>query len=50
MKMFPAGAGMNRDNICIRRHGNHVPRRRGDEPLKTFVVADLVACSPQARG
>ncbi len=30
--MFPAGAGMNRNQISPQIHVENVPRRRGDEP------------------
>ena len=48
--MFPAGAGMNRQN-GEREPGNyHVPRRRGDEPSMYFSTILAKRCSPQARG
>ena len=40
--MFPAGAGMNRPILGIRGNSCRVPRRRGDEPLSTFVSGSAV--------
>ena len=48
--MFPAGAGMNRGYKFLGYLSYYVPRRRGDEPLKSKSKSKPKLCSPQARG
>ena len=48
--MFPASAGMNRENHHIDEPGADVPRKRGDEPLLQIHLDLMLVCSPQARG
>ena len=48
--MFPAGAGMNRGALLLRRLDSYVPRRRGDEPWVGEMQVRYNICSPQARG
>ena len=48
--MFPAHAGMNRENEGGGKNLSYVPRARGDEPfLDRFGLSDGV-CSPRTRG
>ena len=48
--MFPASAGMNRDQYDTMDTGMDVPRKRGDEPAIICGVLVWNQCSPQARG
>jgi len=48
--VFPAGAGMNRDELDDLAVVERVPRRRGDEPQFVHVGRGRRECSPQARG
>ena len=50
VKLFPAGAGMNRNSGGGSGLVGPVPRRRGDEPDEAFRHALFAFCSPQARG
>ena len=48
--VFPAGAGMNRNETMAVFLNTSVPRRRGDEPGGVLSVRFVHRCSPQARG
>ncbi len=48
--MFPACAGMNRDDGCGWGAPNYVPRMRGDEPETLVSIGFGTGCSPHARG
>ena len=50
IRLFPAGAGMNRRGGAKTDLHSAVPRRRGDEPTRNGNVTEWVRCSPQARG
>ncbi len=48
--MFPAPAGMNRRIAIAYEEGDHVPRARGDEPVKGKPLPAERICSPRPRG
>ena len=48
--MFPAHAGMSRVALCRVRRRIHVPRTRGDEPVRAMEYGWRVECSPHTRG
>ena len=48
--VFPADAGMNRIHQVMIRHGNGVPRGRGDEPHGRYRLSVAKLCSPRTRG
>ena len=49
-RVFPAGAGMDRDEGRGQDRRPGFPRRRGDGPHKLLRAAELYLFSPQARG
>ena len=48
--VFPAYAGMNRMDGCLKRVLDSVPRIRGDEPGVIVHHTGAVECSPHTRG
>ena len=48
--MFPAYAGMIRFLCYQAAIGGRVPRIRGDDPGKAYVVDEYALCSPHTRG
>ena len=48
--MFPADAGMNREQGKQVNAAGSVPRRRGDEPGNITIWINDDVCSPQTRG
>ena len=48
--MFPAHAGMNRQDHCFRHNFWYVPRTRGDEPISDSNNGLGGLCSPHTRG
>ena len=50
LKLFPAHAGMNRDQKLLDLQSNTVPRTRGDEPYEATIKAEYDGCSPHTRG
>ena len=50
MPLFPAHAGMNRNQVQYVRSFSSVPRPCGDEPAARQVGLFRVFCSPPMRG
>ncbi|WP_338076587.1 MULTISPECIES: DNA methyltransferase [Acetobacter] len=48
--VFPARAGMNRFGPSFQKHGQGVPRTRGDEPIILMFDEDEPGYSPHTRG
>src|SRR5690554_5756796 len=48
--LFPADAGMYRNERAIRNVSAAVPRRRGDVPTSSTACLVELVCSPQTRG
>ena len=49
-EVFPAPAGMNRDQGAWLSRSARVPRTRGDEPLQARGFDTTSECSPHPRG
>ncbi len=48
--VFPAPAGMNRDQAIVGNDDDRVPRASGDEPNCSTPAFAFTACSPRQRG
>ena len=48
--VFPAPAGINRDNTEPTGKNLRVPRASGDKPVGPFVLGASDRCSPRQRG
>ena len=48
--VFPAHAGMNRQDAAAVRPVLRVPRACGDEPVTSEAVINALKCSPRMRG
>ncbi|EEQ0351414.1 hypothetical protein HCV29_003330, partial [Salmonella enterica] len=48
--VFPAPAGINRENTNDSVQVERVPRASGDKPVPSFRLSGWLGCSPRQRG
>ena len=48
--VFPARAGMSRNDPVMDSSRSRVPRASGDEPDSWLLAGDSILCSPRERG